>query len=69
VFGRYRNFPTSIPPLENNVSIDAESAPPLRGFVNLYDGETHSFDYLIIISKEENGKMHFELNSLRSLAK
>jgi hypothetical protein len=41
-------------------SIDAATAPHLRGLVDLYDGSHHLYQCLIIASEEEEGQMRYE---------
>ena len=41
-------------------AVDAETAPALRGFVDLYDGAVHLFQCLVVASDEEVGEMRFE---------
>ncbi|GAA6188980.1 hypothetical protein [Litorivita sp. NS0012-18] len=45
---------------ENGFALDAETAPHLRGNVDLYDGPRHIYQCLIIASEEEGGEMRFE---------
>lgn len=41
-------------------ALEAESAPHLRGLVDLYDGTNHLYQCLIIALEEENGELIFE---------
>lgn len=41
-------------------SMDAASAPQLRGLVDLYDGGNHLFQCLIVAGDERDGEMQFE---------
>lgn len=41
-------------------SLDAETAPHLRGLVDLYDGAVHLFQCLIVAGQEEAGEMEYE---------
>ncbi|MGJ8545812.1 MAG: hypothetical protein ACSHWZ_10245 [Sulfitobacter sp.] len=41
-------------------AMEAETAPHLRGLVDIYDGAKHLFQCLIIAAEEENGEMLFE---------
>ena len=45
---------------ENGFSLDAETAPHLRGLVDLYDGSNHLFQCLVIAADEEHGEMRYE---------
>jgi hypothetical protein len=49
-------------------SVQADSAPQLRGFVDLYDGEIHLFQCLIVASDEENGEMKYEFKRLTAVS-
>ena len=49
-------------------SVDAASAPTLRGFVDLYDGSIHLFQCLIIASEEGAGEMRFEFKRLTAVS-
>jgi len=42
---------------ESGFSLDAETAPHLRGLVDLYDGSRHLYQCLIIASDAEGGEM------------
>ena len=41
-------------------SLDAETAPHLRGLVDLFDGSRHISQCLIIASSEDDGMMNYE---------
>lgn len=41
-------------------AVEAESTPPLRGLVDVFDGANHLYQCLIIASEEENGEMRYE---------
>lgn len=41
-------------------AVESESAPALRGLVDLYDGGNHLYQCLIIASEEEGGEMCYE---------
>lgn len=45
---------------EDSFAIDAEVAPKLRGFVDLYDGPRHVSQCLIMTSREENGERIYD---------
>ena len=45
---------------QNGISVEAEVAPMIRGLVDLYDGDKHLKQCLIVASKEENGVIHFD---------
>ena len=45
---------------DNGFSLEAGTAPGLRGLVDIYDGGRHLYECLIIASDEENGEMRFE---------
>ena len=49
-------------------SLNAETAPTLRGFVDLYDGSIHLFQCLIIASDEDAGEMKFEFKRLTAVS-
>ena len=44
----------------NGFSLEAGTAPGLRGLVDIYDGEQHLYECLIIASDQENGELRFE---------
>jgi hypothetical protein len=41
-------------------ALDAENAPHLRGFVDIYDGANHLSQCLIVASNQEDGELQFE---------
>ena len=45
---------------KSGFSLDAELAPEIRGLIDLYDGDKHLQQCLIVASKEENGIVYFE---------
>ena len=45
---------------KNGFSVEAEMAPMIRGLVDLYEGDKHLKQCLIVASKEENGFVHFD---------
>lgn len=45
---------------QSGFSLDADTAPHLRGLVDLYNGGVHLYQCLIVASEEENGEMKFE---------
>ncbi|MEO0501814.1 MAG: hypothetical protein AAFZ14_00715 [Pseudomonadota bacterium] len=49
-------------------AMDAETAPALRGFVDLYDGALHLFQCLVVASEEEAGEMRFEFKRLTAVS-
>lgn len=49
-------------------SVDAETAPYLRGYVDLYDGAIHLFQCLIIATDEEAGEMIYEFKRATAVA-
>lgn len=49
-------------------SMDAATAPHLRGYVDLYDGAIHLFQCLIVASEEEAGEMRYEFKRLTAVA-
>ena len=40
--------------------VEVERAPMIRGLVDLYDGDKHLKQCLVVAFKEENGIVHFE---------
>ena len=40
--------------------VEAAKAPMIRGLVDLYDGDKHLKQCLIVAAKEENGIVHFD---------
>lgn len=45
---------------DNGFALDAETAPHLRGLVDLYDGAVHLYQCLIVASEEQDGETIFE---------
>jgi hypothetical protein len=45
---------------DNGFALDAETAPKLRGLVDLYEGGRHLYQCLIVASSEETGEMCYE---------
>ena len=45
---------------DGGFALDMESAPHLRGLVDLYNGGVHLYQCLIVASSEENGEMIYE---------
>ena len=45
---------------DGGFALDMESAPHLRGLVDLYNGGVHLYQCLIVASSEENGEMVYE---------
>jgi hypothetical protein len=41
-------------------TLDLETAPKLRGLVDLYDGGSHLSQCLIVAASEDAGEMHYE---------
>ena len=48
-------------------ALEAETAPTLRGFVDLYDGAIHLFQCLIVAFEEDDGEMKFEFKRLTAV--
>lgn len=48
-------------------SLEAQDAPQLRGYVDLYDRENHLFECLIVASEEEIGEMRYEFKRLTAV--
>ncbi|GAA6180287.1 MULTISPECIES: hypothetical protein [unclassified Shimia] len=46
--------------LDDGFTLDAETAPQLRGLVDLYDGSKHLYQCLVIATDAEDGEMHYE---------
>lgn len=44
----------------NGFSVEAETAPSLRGLVDLYEGGRHLYQCLIVASELEGGEMRYE---------
>lgn len=49
-------------------SVDAETAPQLRGLVDLYDGAIHLFQCLIVAYENEGDEMCFEFKRLTAVS-
>lgn len=49
-------------------SLEAQDAPHLRGFVDLYDGANHLFQCLIVASDEEGDEKQFEFKRLTAVS-
>lgn len=45
---------------ERGFSVDAEDAPHLRGFIDIYDGTRHLYQALIIASEQAGDLMRYE---------
>ncbi|MGV6839490.1 MAG: hypothetical protein ACWA40_04780 [Planktomarina sp.] len=45
---------------ENGFSVDKETAPKLRGLVDLYDGGRHLYQCLIVASEDQGDEMSYE---------
>lgn len=45
---------------KNGFSVEEDTAPLLRGLVDLYDGGKHVFQCLIIASESESGERRYE---------
>lgn len=45
---------------DGGFSMDAENAPNLRGFVDIYDGSRHLYQCLIVCSSLENGERIYD---------
>lgn len=41
-------------------TLDADTAPQLRGLVDVFDGSKHLYQCLIVAANEEGGEMHYE---------
>ncbi len=53
----------------NTFSVDADSAPHMRGLVDIYDGGRHLYQALIVTSQEEAGERIFEFKRNTMAAK
>lgn len=53
---------------KSGFAVHAESAPALRGFVDLYDGAIHLSQCLIVASEQEGDEMKFEFKRLTAVA-
>ncbi len=45
---------------ENGFAVEVETAPHLRGLVDIYDGADHLCQCLIVASDEEGGEMRYD---------
>lgn len=45
---------------QGGFAVEAETTPPLRGLVDLYDGAKHLYQCLIVASDAEAGEMCYE---------
>ena len=45
---------------KNGFAVEEETAPALRGLVDLYDGGRHLYQCLIVASEAEAGEMRYE---------
>lgn len=45
---------------DRGFALDAETAPHLRGLVDIFDGGKHLYQALIVASSEDDGELHFE---------
>ncbi len=45
---------------DDGFAVDAETAPKLRGRVNIYDGPKHLYQALVVASREEDGERIFD---------
>ena len=45
---------------KNGFCVEAKMAPTIRGLVDLYDGDKHLKQFLIVASNKENGIVHFD---------
>ena len=48
-------------------ALEAESAPHLRGYVDLYDRGHHLYQCLILASEEEHGEMCYEFKRITAI--
>lgn len=53
---------------DKGFALDAEDAPKLRGFVDLFDGGRHIYQALIVTSSEELGERVFEFKRATPVA-
>lgn len=49
---------------DRGFALDAENAPKLRGFVDIYDRGFHLYQCLIVASAEEDGQVIYEFKRL-----
>lgn len=52
---------------DTGFALDAEDAPKLRGFVDIYDRGFHLYQCLIVASEQENDQMIFEFKRLTAI--
>ncbi len=45
---------------DRGFSVDAEDAPHLRGFIDIYDGPRHLYQALIVASEQDGDLMRYE---------
>lgn len=45
---------------DGGFALDAEDAPQLRGFVEIYDGSRHLYQCLVMTSRDEDGERIYE---------
>ena len=45
---------------KDGFAVELETAPALRGLVDLYDGSRHLYQCLIVASEAESGEMRYE---------
>jgi len=53
---------------KSGFAMEADTAPFLRGYVDLYDGSIHLFQCLIVASEEDAGEMRYEFKRLTAVA-
>jgi len=53
---------------ESGFAMEAEIAPRLRGYVDLYDGSIHLFQCLVVASEEDAGEMRYEFKRLTAVS-
>jgi len=49
---------------ESGFALDAKTAPPLRGYVDIFDGGRHIYQCLVIFSAQEHGERIYEFKRL-----
>lgn len=47
--------------------LDLDETPQLRGYVDIYDGERHMFQCLIVASEQESGRMRCTFKRLTAV--
>lgn len=45
---------------DRGFTLDAKDAPPLRGFVDIYDGSRHLYQCLIVASYDQDGERVYD---------